>query len=444
MVGDGDSHAHPPRRTVLRGAAAGLVVAGAAGGGATWWWRGRHEQPPLYSETVALTSPTTRELVPAGRPELVFPGSRVLKSAAHAQQLNRQQQQWISSSAAWTRDLGEYDGLAQSALLDIHALTTGVPGGATVAGWTPLWRYVWPRDCSASAVALAVAGHPREAISTLTFLQRVQRADGWFEARYVPGTDQAPDDRVRQLDGSGWVLWAIAHVRRTLDSASGVALVQSMRRMITRSVGRVLISTNTSDFLPSPSPDYWELDDESALTLGTVAPLVAGLEAAPGLLTELGEHELAAAATGRRTELTDAVEREFGAYGWPREKRGSELDAAIAFALPPYVASAPAGATDALVKAAGQMIRPAGGLAPGAAWKDDGISWTPETAAFALASAATGDRKAAESRLRWLAEHRTSAGSFPEKVLADGAPAAVAPLSWTAALTLLALHELKS
>ncbi|AKU18521.1 hypothetical protein VV02_01020 [Luteipulveratus mongoliensis] len=425
----------------MRASAAGLVVAGAGAGGATWWLRGRHDQPGLYSETVALTSPTTRDLVPAGEGRLIFPGSRVMRAASGAQALNTKQQQWVSSSAPWTRNLGEHAELARSALLDLHVLTAGVPGGATVAGWSPLWRYVWPRDSSATAVALARSGHTAEATSTLRYLQRVQRADGWFEARYVPGTDRAPDDRQRQLDGSGWVIWATEQVRRSLPSADAAQLVRSLRTMLMRSVGRILISTNTPDHLPAPSPDYWEIEQDD-LTLGTVAPLLSGLEAAPTLLTELGETELAAAARDRRTELAAAVETHFGKHEWPRDKDGDEQDAAVAFALPPFVATAPPGATDALDAAAGKMIRPAGGLAPGADWKKDGISWTPETAAFALASAATGDRKAAESRLRWLTDHRTSVGSFPEKVLADGSPAAVAPLSWTAAFVLLTLHEL--
>ena len=38
--------------------------------------------------------------------------------------------------------------------------------------------------------------------------------------------------------------------------------------------------------------------------------------------------------------------------------------------------------------------------------------------------------------------HRTSAGALPEKVLADGSPAAVAPLAWTAATVLLTLDRL--
>ena len=44
--------------------------------------------------------------------------------------------------------------------------------------------------------------------------------------------------------------------------------------------------------------------------------------------------------------------------------------------------------------------------------------------------------------LRWLSDHRTDAGSLPEKVLFDGRPAEVAPLAWTAANVLLAIDAL--
>ena len=90
------------------------------------------------------------------------------------------------------------------------------------------------------------------------------------------------------------------------------------------------------------------------------------------------------------------------------------------------------------------MGRPGGGLAPGSAWRDDGSSWTPETALFALSAAATGDTATAHRRLGWLQSHRTAAGSLPEQVLYDGRPGSVAPLAWTAALVLLALNALQT
>jgi len=88
------------------------------------------------------------------------------------------------------------------------------------------------------------------------------------------------------------------------------------------------------------------------------------------------------------------------------------------------------------------MRRPAGGLAPGAGWKDDGISWTPETALFALTAAATGQQGRARSWLGWLQAHSTALGALPEKVLSDGSPAGPAPLTFTDALVVLAAAEL--
>ena len=81
-------------------------------------------------------------------------------------------------------------------------------------------------------------------------------------------------------------------------------------------------------------------------------------------------------------------------------------------------------------------------MAPGTDWHDQRVSWTPETALFALSSAAAGDRANAERWLDWLAAHRTAVGSLPEKVDADGRPAGATPLAWTDALVLLTLATL--
>ena len=92
--------------------------------------------------------------------------------------------------------------------------------------------------------------------------------------------------------------------------------------------------------------------------------------------------------------------------------------------------------------AARQMARPNGGYAPGGDWRDDGVAWTPETAVLAGAWATSPTtRERAVETLRWLAEHRTSAGSLPEKVLDDGSPAGPSPLAWTAAVTLTAAAD---
>src|SRR5699024_7762883 len=86
-----------------------------------------------------------------------------------------------------------------------------------------------------------------------------------------------------------------------------------------------------------------------------------------------------------------------------------------------------------------ELARPGGGIAPGASWRADGVSWTPSTSLLALALARAGEHGPATEILSWLTEHRTAEGSLPEKVLFDGRPAEAAPLAWTAANTVLAL-----
>jgi GH15 family glucan-1,4-alpha-glucosidase len=53
-------------------------------------------------------------------------------------------------------------------------------------------------------------------------------------------------------------------------------------------------------------------------------------------------------------------------------------------------------------------------------------------------------RDEALTRLRWLDQHRTAAGSLTEKVLPNGQPAAVSPLAWTAAAVVITADELSS
>ena len=93
------------------------------------------------------------------------------------------------------------------------------------------------------------------------------------------------------------------------------------------------------------------------------------------------------------------------------------------------------------------MARVSGGVGPGSSWRDDGVSWTPETALLAWSGVALGaDGEAglaaeADELLDWLVDRRTGVGALPEKVAADGSPAGPAPLAWTCSLLLLALCE---
>jgi glucoamylase len=424
------------RRRFLAAAGATALVAPIGG---TAWFRSRHVHVDLYSETAAVTGDNSRHLVLPGRAGDVLPGSRVLRDDPDVSRRHADETAWLAAGSAWART-GPWAGLVRSALLDLRALL--LPGGAAVAGWSTKWRYVWPRDAAHVVAALAATGHTDDALPILEFLQRVQRADGWFEARYLPNGSGPPDRRPRQLDGVGWVLWATERLAAAHDAPGAAGVVHALRPMLMRATRVALDQAGRPTGLPEASPDYWEVSEDT-LTLGTAAPLLAGLVAATSLFQRIGDDTMSRSAADGAARLGAAIHYGFGRDGYPRHLGGKARDASIAFLLPPYSPQVQADVVTALAGAKAGMRRPAGGYAPGEGWKQDGISWTPETALLALAAASSGDAATAERLLDWLGRHRTAAGSFPEKVLHDGTPAAVAPLSWTAATVVLTAASLQ-
>lgn len=427
----------------MTGSVGAIAVAATTTGG-VGLYRNRHETPASYGSTVAMRSVSgpwrgTRQLVDHDSLDLVLPGTRVLAGPEQEPLLDAQES-WLSGlslpspGAALPRDL------FRQAALDLWVLTTGLP--IAVAGWSPMWRHAWPRDTSHVAVALHRIGDAKGATRQLAALATRVGAAHRMQARYAldGGT---PDDRPAQDDGFGWALWAADATadswRGTDDEATIVPFV--------RHCAATLLTRLDKDGLPLPSPDYWELET-SVLTLGTAAPLLAGLESATRLLTGAkGETHLRDRCAAAATRLEQQIHATFGARSWPREITGGPSDTAVAFMLPPYriAPSHEDTVRAALATAAGQMLRANGGYAPGGDWREDGVAWTPETAVLAGAWAtepSTRDR--AHDTLAWLAKYRTEAGSLPEKVLGDGSPAGPSPLAWTAAVVLTAGADLAS
>ena len=307
------------------------------------------------------------------------------------------------------------------------------PQGAVVAAPVSVWRYVWPRDAAFAAAGLSAVNLTDEALGVLGNLASWQRADGGFEARYT-SSGRVPDARPAQADGAGWFLWAAG--RLLADGVPAADLRDRLGAPLARAASRLLGITDTPSHLPAASPDYWEVA-ETVLTLGTAAPVLLGLEAAMALARagiDLGGP--AQALAERVTAVRSAMERNF-APAWGRHLQRDDVDAAIALVLPPFTRPL-AGARTVRQTAAARMRRPTGGLAPGAGWRDDGVSWTPETALMAWSALSLGMEEEGGRLLSWLEAHRTAVGALPEKVLADGAPAGPAPLAWTCALILLA------
>jgi GH15 family glucan-1,4-alpha-glucosidase len=293
------------------------------------------------------------------------------------------------------------------------------------------------------AVALSHAGHVDDALRIMQFLQRMLPPSEVFQARYLPDGSGVPDARGEQTDGTGWVLWAVTQMIKDLPAGSEQeTLLSELRPLIDGSTRAALRITDRPGGLPKASLDYWEIWDDR-LTLGTAAPLAFGLEAAAKLQRALGATELSQALEARAGLLRTSIRERFGKYGYSRYLDGGDPDASVAFLLPPFTDRADPEIVEAWRKAARRMVRPAGGLAPGASWWNGSVSWTPPTALFALAAASSGDRPAAERWLTWLANHRTPYGALPEKVLSNGDPSGPAPLAWTGAIALLAIDALE-
>jgi hypothetical protein len=399
---------------------------------------------PLFAATVAHDVGGDRVLVGGRAPDLALtPGTRLAAALDEDAPARERAADFAALTSAWREHLGaqlaasDGDGaeaellgdLADSALADLWVLDDGLP--APVAGWTANWRYVWPRDAAFCAVALARVGAPERAADVLAHLQGLQAGDGWFEARYVPGTAHAPDRRAAQFDGTGLLLWASAEVVFAAGEDGG-AVADRLSALVETSLGALHLATSGGTALPPASPDYWERPERSTTLWGAGAAL-AGLRAG-------GEITGATAAQEAAQVFAHLLAETFGRAGWQRYRDGGGADSALAL----FEATGCEGLIDpaALLALRRELSRPGGGIAPGAAWKQDGVSWTPSTSLLGLGLARAGEHRAAREVLAWLAAHRTAEGSLPEKVLHDGRPAQVAPLAWTAANTLLALDAL--
>ena len=400
--------------------------------------RNRDAAIPLDAAAVAI-GPGGQMTQVSGADALV-PGSRVLAGMPESVDLASEQAAWLAAGTV-PRVSGLSGDMVAVALLDLHVLSR--PYGVPVAGWSSPWRYVWPRDSALVAAAFARTGHMGDAERILDFLQQVQPDSGLFQARYLPDSSGVPDDRGVELDGVGWALWATAQVAAELAEDERAAFVGRHRMLVDRSTEAALNSIDNGSALPAPSADYWEVK-EHRLTLATAAMVCAGLESSADLYGILGDDHQARVASAGATRTRTAITTNFGRDGYPRHLggRSDSTDLGVDFLLPPTTSGVDQNVLRAWEQAPLLMARPGGGLAPGGSWRRDGVSWTNVTASRAMTAAFIGHRDEAMARLHWLDQHRTAAGSLPEKVLPNGQPAAVSPLAWTAAAVVITADQL--
>lgn len=412
------------RRSVLTGAL-GVGLAGTAVGGGHAWHRRTHAPAPRYGASVAMLSLTERTTIddPAG----LVPGTRVAVGTPFTATLVEREEAWLERAAEWTREDSPHGRLLESALRDLYVLSTGLP--IPVAGWPPLWRYAWPRDTAHVVRAWHQIGREDLVRAHLLHLSDLV-GDRPLAARYRL-TGGRPDARPDQLDGPGFVLWAVMSTsvswRGTAEHPAIVSLARHCAEQLLGALGDAA--------LPPVGPDYWEVEARE-VTLGVAATMLVGLESAARGLAEVGWPLLAERCQEAASRVAAGIEETFMTRGYPRHVSGGQRDAAITFLMPPYRDPDTVGdpLREALRAATNQMMRGNGGLAPGGGWKGDGVAWTPETLLVARADAGMGLAPSAHAWLQWIDRHRSPLGSIPEKVRWDGSSAGPAPLAWSAAL----------
>jgi hypothetical protein len=271
-------------------------------------------------------------------------------------------------------------------LLVLRALTDRRTG-AVVAGARDGWAYVWPRDASAVALALASAGYREEARRVTRFLLRIDLGSA---ARFH-GDGTPVEGRPAQGDAAGWIAAAA--------KATGLL---PLRQPSGGWKGRA---------------DYQERSGESGDYLANA--IASGVPTA-------------------RIRSLFATPR-----GLERQARepASGLDSAAAWAVRPF----PRPALFPLVRRSLRQLlahRSRFGIVPSEDWPGSD-PWTAPTASAAWSLAALHERRPALRLMGDLRRAATPAGLLPERVDArTGLPHSTTPLAWSHAFAILTLRQL--
>lgn len=205
-----------------------------------------------------------------------------------------------------------------------------VDNGAFIAAPTltsPVYRFVWPRDGSKTAIDLLEAGYTPEAKSFFEFLEKVLLPDGSFAVNYFadgsrPFFDFGPDGN--ENDQPGMLPWGVDKV---FESTRDHAWLAARWPAVRRATEHILAMSATDSGLVKPSRDLWELETGSSWTYAN-GSAVAGLEAAARIAHELGVPADAARYEARAKALRDAMAAKLVAPGgyWARGLKGSKID----------------------------------------------------------------------------------------------------------------------
>ena len=192
----------------------------------------------------------------------------------------------------------------------ITILQHRVDNGAFIAASTltsPVYKLVWPRDGSKTAVDMLEAGFVPEAKAFFELLETLLLPDGSFAINYR-ADGSAPFFNFgrawNENDQPGMLPWGVA---RVLETTNDVAWANA-RWPAVRRVAEHLLSI-TEDGLILPSRDLWELETDASWTYANGAG-VAGLEAAATLARHAGAVSDAARYQTRATKVRAAMDAE--------------------------------------------------------------------------------------------------------------------------------------
>jgi glucoamylase len=281
----------------------------------------------------------------------------------------------------------------QRSLLVMHALTDRRTG-AVAAGARDGWAYVWPRDASATAIALAAAGYQREAELITQFLLG---AGIEFAARFH-GDGSPVAGRAAQGDAIGWVAAA--------SEAAGLGNAREAAHILAG--GEPIPWRDRADYWEGETGDYLG----NALASGEAAiKHLYGERLPPRLIREPSDPD-------------------------------SGLDSAAAWGVRPFPhPSLYPAIRRTLVELAADGAP--FGITPGEGWAGGEDPWSAPTAWTAWSLAALGERQQALRLMQALRRSATAAGTIPERVDAQtGVPRSTTPLAWSHAFAILALREL--
>jgi glucoamylase len=350
-------------------------------------------------------------------------------------------------------------------LLVLRALTDR-RSGAVAAGAREGWAYVWPRDASAVAIALASAGYRAEARRVARFLLGL---DLDAAARFR-GTGEPVGGRAGQGDVQGW---AAAAAGASGVSRGGSSPRSHPEQCAHRAAAPGEAAAGPRQRRPGP-PEWWR--GRADYQEGDSGDYLGNALASTAIVSVDGSPSPGRLDSARRLECIRAL---FGTpHGLVREAKdpGSGLDSTAAWAVRPFPHPAlfPL-AERPLLRLASQA--PRYGIAPSEGWTGGEDPWTAPTAwsawgLAALANAEPGrfrthprrfrgtarrfssparrfrgtaerDRRAALRLIADLRRAATPLGLLPERVDArSGAPRSTTPLAWSHAFAILALRQL--